>query len=336
MSNPTPHDAFAQAVFSDPAQAAVIFRGVLPDALLRRLDLARAELQPSLFTSDELTGRRADFLFKVPLEHDDAYLLVLLEHQSTVDRLLAARALVYAGRALDRHLRLHPHAERVPAVIPVVLFHGEGGWTAATDLFELYALPGDLAPLLRQVVPSLRLLIDDLSATDDQRLRQRPGPVLARLALIVMRHAHALRTASDPRAVLHSLASSVADLLQRVVERTGRTVVFRYMLELVELEPEEGEQVLVRALPAKVKEDVVTAAEKLRAQGRVEGRVEGKRTLLLAQLATKFGPVAAEVEARVARAEEGALDEWARRVVTVETLDEVFAASDPGHAPSSA
>jgi hypothetical protein len=328
MSTPTPHDAFAQAVFSDPEQAAVIFRTVLPEALLRRLDLAKAELQPSLFTSDELTGRRADFLFKVPLDGEDAYLLTLLEHQSTVDGLLPARALIYAGRALDRHLRLHPHAQRVPAVIPIVLFHGEGGWTAATELFDLYALPDDLAPVLRHVVPSLGLLVDDLSATDDEHLRQRPGPVLARLALIVMRHAQALRTAPDPRTVLRALASSVGDLLQHVVERTGRTV---YMPELVELEPEEGEQVLVRALPAKVKEDVVTAAEKLR----VQGRLAGKRSLLLAQLTTKFGSVAAEIEARVEEADEGRLDEWARRVVTVDALDEVFTTAGPERAPPS-
>ncbi len=156
--------------------------------------------------------------------------------------------------------------------------------------------------------------------------------MLARLALIVVRHAHELRTARDPAGVLRALATSVGDLLQQVVQRTGRTVVVRYMLELVELEPAEGERVLVEALPPRVKEDVVTAAEKLRAQGRAEGELRGKRALLLSLLATKFGPLAPEDERRVEQAPAEWLDEWARRVLEAGTLAEVFAPGTPGRA----
>ncbi len=188
----------------------------------------------------------------------EAYLLALLEHQSSVDPIMAARVLVYVGRAIDRHLREHPNARRVPAVIPVVLYHGKGRWTAATDLFDLYALPEGAEVAFRGLVPSLRFLLDDLSRIPDEELRKRPGPVLARLALIVMRHAHELRLAEDPRQAMHEIAVSVGDLLQQVLDRTGRTGVFRYMLEIVELEAKEGEEILVRALPDKIKEDVVS------------------------------------------------------------------------------
>lgn len=124
LTAPTPHDRFAQAVFSDPKQAEAVFRAVLPPELTRALDFERATLLPSLFHDDDLHQRRADFLFEVPLAGSDAYLLTLLEHQSSQDPLMAARLLVYAGRALDRFLREHPRARRLPALIPIVLYHG--------------------------------------------------------------------------------------------------------------------------------------------------------------------------------------------------------------------
>jgi Putative transposase, YhgA-like len=325
VTSPTPHDSFAQAVFSDPAQAEVVFRAVLPPALLAHLDFSQAELRPSLFQSDELTERRSDFLFRVPLAGQDAYLLALLEHQSKVDRLLAARILIYAGRALDRHLREHPNARAIPAVIPVVLYHGADGWSAATELFDLYALPDDAKPALRGLLPNLRFLLDDLSQVTDDELRQRPGPVLARLALIVMRHAQELRTAADPAAVTRSLAASVGDLLLQVLDRTGRTVVFRYILEIVELEPDVGEEILVQALPSQVKEDVVTAAEKLRAQGRVEGELKGMRNSLLRLLRRQLSSVSPEVEQKVANGTKAELEAWTDRVIGASSIEDVFA-----------
>jgi len=325
MATSNPHDRFADAVFRDPAEAGVVFRAVLPPALVQELDFARAELQPRLFTSDELRQRRSDFLFRVPLRAGgEVFLLALLEHQSTVDPLMAARLLVYAGRALDRFLREHPEANEVPALIPVVLFHGEGGWNAATELFELYALPEDLRPVVRDYVPALRYAVDDLDSASDDELRQRDGPVLARLALIVLRHAQELRTAADPAATMRSLAAAVGDLLRQVLDRTGRTVVFRYMLELVELPAEEGEEILVQAMPEPMKEDVVTAADQLRAEGKREGEREGERRVLLRLLKKGFGPLPSWVEGRVRGASDAEVEAWTDRVLSASTLSEVF------------
>ncbi|MEZ6184144.1 MAG: Rpn family recombination-promoting nuclease/putative transposase [Planctomycetota bacterium] len=318
---PTPHDSFAQAVFSDPAQAAVVFQAALPPELLRHLDLAQAELRPSLFKADDLHERRADFLFKVPLAGEDAYLLTLLEHQSRQDSTLAARLLVYAGRALDRHMRENPGAKRLPAVIPVVLYHGERAWTAPRELLELYALPDEATDALRGHVPNLRFFLDDLSQTEDADLRKRPGPVLARVALLAMRHAQELRRSKDPAATMRALASSLGDLLLQVQERTGRTVVVRYMLEIVELESDVGQEILLQAMPGRVKEDVVTAADQLRAQG----RTEGKRGALLQLLREGFAPLPPEVEQRVASASESELVAWTGRVLRAKSLDDVFA-----------
>ena len=102
-------------------------------------------------------------------------------------------------------------------------------------------------------------------------------------------------------------------------------MVFRYILEITELELAEGERILVEAMPEPVKEDVVTMADQLRAQGRQEGRLEGERRLVLRQLRKRFGALTPEQEQRVTQGTEQQLEVWADRVLSASSLDEVFA-----------
>ncbi len=82
---------------------------------------------------------------------------VLLEHQSTVDRLMAYRMLRYVGRIWDEWLKGQPEAKQLPRVVPVVLFAGEGPWTAPTSVESL--VDGGPAPW----VPRMSFILDDLS-----------------------------------------------------------------------------------------------------------------------------------------------------------------------------
>lgn len=106
-------------------------------------------------------------------------------------------------------------------------------------------------------------------------------------------------------------------------------MVFRYILEITELELAEGERILVEAMPEPVKEDVVTMADQLRAQGRqegrLEGRLEGERRVVLRLLRKRFGSLTPDQEQRVAQGTEQLLEVWTDRVLSASSLDEVFA-----------
>jgi predicted transposase/invertase (TIGR01784 family) len=58
---------------------------------------------------------------------------------------------------------------------------------------------------------------------------------------------------------------------------------------------------------------------------REEGREEGRAEILVKLLGLRFGPVPADVRARVAAATVEQLDAWVERVLTAATLDEVIA-----------
>jgi hypothetical protein len=60
------------------------------------------------------------------------------------------------------------------------------------------------------------------------------------------------------------------------------------------------------------------------AQGRAEGEVKGRAALVIRLLALRFGPLAQQVETRVAGASIAELDEIAERLLTAQTLDEAI------------
>ena len=62
-----------------------------------------------------------------------------------------------------------------------------------------------------------------------------------------------------------------------------------------------------------------------RAEGRQEGRQEGEAAILLHLLERKYGPAAAAAyRERVTRADAHRLLAWSERLLTAETIDEIF------------
>jgi predicted transposase/invertase (TIGR01784 family) len=136
----SPHDALFKYVFRQPEHAASELRAVFPPALSARLDWASLQLEPASFVDEELRGRHADLLFSVRCEGLPAYVHVLFEHQSTSDPFMAFRLLRYLVRTWDAVLSKHPDSARLPAIVPVVLYHGKSEWAAATELRALIDL----------------------------------------------------------------------------------------------------------------------------------------------------------------------------------------------------
>ena len=136
-----------------------ILRQIQPDTL-RRL--------PTELVSDDLRPRFADLVWKVRLagpagtrrgvapSPGDApggrwlHLVVLLEFQSAVDWMMAARVQDYAARLwLDMHCRESFGPSRAPPpIFPVVVYNGDRTWNAPTraaDLWRPEAVTMDVA-----------------------------------------------------------------------------------------------------------------------------------------------------------------------------------------------
>jgi hypothetical protein len=95
------------------------------------------------------------------------------------------RVLIYQQRIWAAILRDEPHRKTLPPVITLVI-HGEGGWRAPRTPHQM--IEGlDEAPALSPFVPDLELLIDDLSAADNEALFARPLAPFPKVVLWLLR-----------------------------------------------------------------------------------------------------------------------------------------------------
>jgi predicted transposase YdaD len=319
-------------VLGEPANAASQLRAVLPAALVDRLDLDRLTRISGSFVDATLRWRHSDLLFTVPLAGGEAFVYVLVEHQSGEDPLMPFRMLRYVVRIWDRYLAEHPEATRLPAVIPLVVHHNRRPWTSPTQLLDLLDLDAAATDAAREYLPRFRFLLDDLARLDEQALRARPLTPPVRITLLLLKIA-----AGNPR-----LADDLwrwADDLRAILDRPGGIEEFVALLRYIEIvgeAPTDELHDLVAQLGPEAEEAYVTTAEMLRAEGEARGRAEGEargraegeargRAEALVQLMTlKFGPLPQSALDAVHAAPTDQLETWTARVLTADALDEVL------------
>jgi predicted transposase/invertase (TIGR01784 family) len=345
-SHSTPHDALFKWTFSAPARAAEELRAVLPAELSALLSWDTMRPEHGEYVDEELRGRHADLLFSVQVQGRTALLYLLFEHQSTPDPRMPVRLLIYLARIWSDWLRDHPSTTRVPPILPVVLHHGVGGWTAPRELGDMYDADPELLAAAAPYLPTLRLLIDDVASFPDETLRARAASALVKLVLLALKHG---RDAADLAERLARWADLVAEVAAASHGLDALVAVVRYLFEVNEhISREAAATVLRSALGARADEVVMTVGQQLIEQGRREGTergiqqglqqgieqgieqglVVGRRELLLRLLRRRFGDLPEELVTRLSCASAEQLDGWGERFATAQRLDEVFGHED--------
>ena len=225
---PSPHDAMFRRIFGVPANAASQLRAVLPPGITARLDLRQLARVPGSFVDEDLRWRHTDVLFTVPLNGRDAFVYVLIEHQSSNDPLMAYRMLRYLTRIWDQYEREHPKTRRLPAVIPLVVYQGPGRWASPVQLLDLI----NLAPADRQAaqtwLPRFEFLLDDLSRADEDQLLARELTPSGTVTLLLLKNAR-----GNPQ--ITAQLRQLGHLLRAVLGQPGGREEFSAMLAYIVL-----------------------------------------------------------------------------------------------------
>jgi hypothetical protein len=266
-------------------------------------------------------------VWKVRLRQTTLYVCLLFEFQSQPDAWMAARMLVYAG-LLYQDLLKTPAAlpeGRLPAVLPLVLYNGMPGWSAATTLGALQApMPASLAPWQ----PAISYLL-----IDEQRYSEAELPPDPNLASAIIRL---------EQAGTHGEALRIVQLLNRWLtdpEQQGLRKDFanwmRWVLlpgrapQLADELPGVQDLIDMEAILQQTRRWDLPLIEQGRAQGLEQGlergRAEGEARTLRRQLSMKFGNLPSTMDERISVATTKQLETWLDRVLTAESLAAVFA-----------
>ncbi|MBI5532168.1 MAG: Rpn family recombination-promoting nuclease/putative transposase, partial [Deltaproteobacteria bacterium] len=208
MADDTPHDKLFFKMFSLPDNAGGALRAVLPRQIVQAADWSTLKLRGSRFVDSELKGSQSDLLFEVAVGESKVLLYLLFEHQSTDDALMPYRLLRYMIRIWEQWIaEQQEHPKLLPAIVPVVMSHSEGGWRRAVSMHELFD------PLAVQAagehLPGFRFVLDDLTMRSNGELMARAASDLATLATLFLKN---VRDAPD----LGALFMQWSPLLQRV------------------------------------------------------------------------------------------------------------------------
>jgi len=324
MAEPSqPHDKLFKALTDDPRLAGALIRERLPREIVALLSDHPPQPVDGSFIDQDLRGSQSDRLFKVRTgAGDEAYLYALVEHKSAPDPGLPLQLLGYMVRIWQRHAGHDPARLRaLPAIIPLVLYHGARTWTVPTAFRDLIA--ADDAVHRHHL--DFSYVLTDLGQIDDERLSR-----LATLRAGLLALKYALRE-TDPWPVLVSILEALPgnDPLVRpllvyilsVYEGVDRPMLIK---AIHQAQPEEAGTMVSLAAREWIAEGEAKGEAQGMAQGLAKGLHEGQARTLLRQLARRFGPLSDTVRARVETADLEALERWLDRVLDAPTLEAVF------------
>ena len=110
------HDQFFRTAMSNKQVAREFLRTWLPSELCQLVDFDQLEIQPRPQINDLRQESEVDVLFKTTIDGHEAYIYLLLEHQSTLDPLMPFRLLKYLCNIIDQHLKVHDK-DKIPLII---------------------------------------------------------------------------------------------------------------------------------------------------------------------------------------------------------------------------
>ncbi|MEO6191796.1 MAG: Rpn family recombination-promoting nuclease/putative transposase [Thermoanaerobaculia bacterium] len=312
------NDPNYRLLFSHPRMVEDLLRGFVHEDWVTQLDFGTLERVNGSFVSEDLKDRRNDVVWRLRWRDggdDWFYLYLLLEFQSTPEPFMAVRLLVYVGLLLQELIRTQglKGTDRLPPILPVVLYNGKRPWKAPRDLLSLFAsVPDDLWRRL----PRLEyLLVDENRLTPEER--EQAGNLVSILARLEtsLDSGEFSRSARDlavllPRGEQNDLRRIFTAWTLQVLRRSHRGVTIPGVEDLEE----------VPMLEERIRE----WEQKARREGRQEGLLLGTRKALLRLMTRRFGLVPRRVRAQVnALSSLQELETMADKVLTASSFQEM-------------
>ncbi len=162
-------DALFKSVLEDKIAATEFLEAYLPDNVKNMLDLSTIAIERESYVDDDLKRRLSDIVYSIKHKEnpkEKAFIYCLAEHQSAPDYWIALRLFKYMLLLCERHKK---KKDKLPLVVPLVVYNGKTEYTAPKSFWELFNNP-DMA----KSIMSDNYQLIDLQAMSDDEIKSKP------------------------------------------------------------------------------------------------------------------------------------------------------------------
>lgn len=325
------HDSGYKGLYSHPEMVEDLLRGFVKEEWIDRLDFSTLERVNASFVSSSLKERHDDVIWKVRWGKNWLYVYLLIEFQSGIDYSMAVRIMTYIGllyESLINEKIVKPDnrepldgelPNRLPPVLPIVLYNGSKRWDAAKDVRDLVqTVPGGL----EKYRPSLTYLLIDEGAFSSSELESLKNLSAALFQLESSQDLESIRGIVE-RLIDWLKSPSQANLRRSFASWFGRVFLMgRKTLGTVR-EFEDLSEVKIM-LAERVKEWTEQWRNEGLQQGLSRGKLEGLSQMVISQIEEKFGKLSGADRQRFKTADEETLLKWGSRILTIDSVEKIF------------
>ena len=260
-----PHDALAKKVLENPVAAREFLEEYLPAEFKEYIDIATLKVEKESHVEESLKRRLSDVVYSVSTKNQDkAFIYCLCEHQSSSDHWIALRLWKYSLLLLERHKK---KKDKLPLILPLVLYNGKDKYTAPRNIWELFS---NSALAKKALVEDHRLI--DLQAMSDDDIDYEKH---LSFILYTMKHIH-------DRDCLNMLKNAMKRCYKAILIDKGQDYIHTKLIlwytdsKVPEEKKQLLEQLIVDNLPKEDREDLMrTVADSYIDEGIAIGKNEG-------------------------------------------------------------
>ena len=256
-----------------------------------------------------------DLLFSCKVKDQDAYIRVVLEHKSYLDKELPIQLSYYNSAIWEEAIK---EKEYYPPIINIVFYHGKGEWNIPTSLPVLEGQN------LEKYVSKLNYILIDLNkVSDDELIKEAYIDFCFTSAVIAMKHVH--ENIEKIKAVFRPLVEYV----QIHEDEEGYHCLFFSFnyISYVKGDTKEAENALKELIGGYKK--AMTLIEKWIMEGKQEGLQEGslktKKDDVKSAILIKFKVLPKELEEKIESTDDiQTLDEMFKKVILANKIEEIL------------
>ena len=324
----TPHDKFFKETMSKLEVTESFLENYLPEQIKALINFEKLKLEKDTFIDETLKETYADLLFKTDINGREGYIYFLFEHKSYISKTVAFQLLKYMTAIWEAKITEENQGE-LPIIIPLIFYQGKEKWNIGNSFGEIIKGYGELPPDIKKYIPDFEYLLYDISKYKDEDIK---GIAYLQSYITIIRDIFV-----DGKDFLESLFRAIEYLkeLENQEDAIGYlNVMLRYVFSAKKEMSKKDYKEIVKKIETTYSEGsevVMTLADIFREEGLEKGMEKGigigeKRTLLktnIKLLTKKFGPLTAEVKAKLEKLDKDTLEIITDSILEIESLKDI-------------